>query len=124
LADSRFEVAERRRRADTLTVVSEILYDAGIISPGGVDLEALDRLLYDRPAWHAEAKCKGMLEVCFGPDRAPGEAAAEWEERAKAVCATCPVRAACGEAGRAERYGVWGGMTPKGRNAARRRRAA
>jgi WhiB family redox-sensing transcriptional regulator len=103
--------------------VSEILYDAGIISPGGVDLEALDHLLHDRPAWHAEAKCKGMPDVFFGPDRVPG-VAAEWEEQAKAICATCPVRIECGKAGRAERYGVWGGMTPKERSAARRRRAA
>jgi WhiB family redox-sensing transcriptional regulator len=35
------------------------------------------------------------------------------ESRAKAVCASCPVRAECLDAAIAngERYGVWGGLT-------------
>jgi hypothetical protein len=99
------------------------LFGPGIIRHGAADLDAIDRLLHDRPVWHAEAKCKGMLEVFLGPDRAAG-AAADWEDQAMAICATCPAREPCAKAGRAERYGVWGGMTPKERNAARRHRAA
>ena len=44
----------------------------------------------------------------------PGQPARE----ARAVCATCPVKAECYEAGRSEYYGVWGGTTRKERQLA------
>ena len=40
-----------------------------------------------------------------GPEEARREVA-----NAKAVCAACPVRQACAEAGLYERFGVWGGL--------------
>lgn len=51
-------------------------------------------------------------------------------EAAKAVCRTCPVVAACGEDALdregslkpAQRFGVWGGMTPRERAAEYQRR--
>ena len=55
-------------------------------------------------------------EAFFGPaDSRPGNPLYTWEQRALAVCASCPVAAAClAEAlvyPAAEQYGVVGGMT-------------
>lgn len=57
--------------------------------------------------WHDRAACAGKNpEVWF--DLTSGQPTHE----AAATCARCPVRPECGEAGRDEEYGVWGGMTP------------
>jgi WhiB family redox-sensing transcriptional regulator len=65
------------------------------------------------------------MPLFFGPD---GEAQAEREAResaAKAVCASCPVRAEC--LSHALRhsviYGIWGGLNKAERSLERRRRA-
>jgi hypothetical protein len=55
-------------------------------------------------------------EVFFGPtDSPPGKPLYTWERRALAVCASCPVAAACLAKAlvypAAEQYGVVGGMT-------------
>jgi WhiB family redox-sensing transcriptional regulator len=64
--------------------------------------------------WQQYAACAGLgTERFFHPDGERGQRRAGREVAAKAVCADCPVRAAC--AGHAlqvrEPYGVWGGMT-------------
>jgi hypothetical protein len=43
---------------------------------------------------------------------------------ARRLCATCPVREPCAEAGASERHGMWGGLSPKERKRRRRIRAA
>ncbi len=75
-------------------------------------LGALDLLeaITHRPAWHAQARCRG-----YGP-----EAFFDRPEAGVAVCARCIVRAECEEAGGAQE-GVWGGFTQAQRK--RRRRA-
>jgi WhiB family redox-sensing transcriptional regulator len=65
--------------------------------------------------WHDSASCRGDAGRDFYPPFG-GERKRERlarEQRAKAVCATCVVRAACLEHALAsgERYGVWGGLT-------------
>lgn len=40
--------------------------------------------------------------------------------RARAGCATCPVRAACLELGLTEPWGIWGGLSSAERRALRR----
>lgn len=80
--------------------------------------EVVDRL--ERPAWHAEAACRGMTELFFSEG---GEA--RW--MAKRICVGCPVRERCGEDHAHELYGVWGGLDSRDRrtvrvNARRRRR--
>jgi hypothetical protein len=62
--------------------------------------------------WRNHAACKDfpldrITDVFFSPP--PGDA--EYAE-AKAICADCPVKFDCGEYGRHERWGVWGGRTP------------
>lgn len=58
--------------------------------------------------WAEAAVCRGKGGTMF-PDRPDAGAKA----RAKAVCATCPVRQPCLEFAIAnvERHGVWGGLT-------------
>jgi WhiB family redox-sensing transcriptional regulator len=79
------------------------------------DLPTLDQL-FGRPAWMADAACRGS-KVNFHPERGQDTRAA------KAVCATCPVREQCRsyalEVG--DKYGVWGGTTAKERRKLLRR---
>jgi len=50
-----------------------------------------------------------MPPSLFFPESGPTEAI--WVAAAKAVCASCPVRVDCLEAGMPEYRGVWGGLT-------------
>jgi WhiB family redox-sensing transcriptional regulator len=76
-------------------------------------------------AWQDAAACRGKdILLFFGPD---GERQPEREIRerkAKAVCASCPVRMEClGYAvSRPEKYGTWGGLNEEERASERRRR--
>lgn len=65
-----------------------------------------------RPGWHRHAACRGVDPELFFPNRG------ENTQEAKAICATCPVKAECHEAGRFEHYGIWGGTTRKERQMA------
>lgn len=59
----------------------------------------------DKPdSWYELAACAGMPGDTFYADR-PTEM-----QRAKDICATCPVITECRNA--ADAFGVWGGMTP------------
>ncbi|MGA1074840.1 MAG: WhiB family transcriptional regulator [Ilumatobacteraceae bacterium] len=73
--------------------------------------------------WLKDAKCGGMSTDVFFSDQPGGAGNAEAIE----ICSTCPVKTDCLEyALRAdERFGVWGGKTPRQRLriAAERRRA-
>jgi hypothetical protein len=68
----------------------------------------------EQPRWHVH--CRGIVDVFFPRSSSP-KASAEAEK----ICATCPVRGPCGEAGRFEPDGVWAGRrrypanTPRGR---------
>ena len=65
--------------------------------------------------WQRGARCRGDAGRDFYPpfsgERKRDRVARE--VRAKAVCATCPVRAQCLDhaVSVGERYGVWGGLT-------------
>jgi WhiB family redox-sensing transcriptional regulator len=66
-----------------------------------------------RWGWQQRAACRGMDEAWFfPPDRERAKARSARVARAKAICATCPVMAACRahalEVG--EPFGVWGGL--------------
>ena len=79
-------------------------------------LVPLSEQILNRPAWHAQAACRGMGPDPFFAGR--GEA----HRAALAVCASCPVRVECGEAAMADptTVGVWGGMNDQDRERARR----
>ncbi len=72
--------------------------------------------------WRTDAACAGMGPALFFPDGEKTDIAAEDVRRAKAVCADCPVRAACLEFALAthQDYGVWGGTSETGRYQLRR----
>lgn len=57
--------------------------------------------------WQAQAACLGQTDVMYPEDASDASAIA----KAKALCARCPVRPQCREAGRSEGYGIWGGDT-------------
>ena len=64
--------------------------------------------------WVDHAACAGMdVDVFF---------LSGFESQALAVCASCPVRLQCLDAGLEETDGVWGGLTPKRRRSERTRR--
>jgi hypothetical protein len=68
-----------------------------------------------RPAWHADASCRGKgPDAWFPTDRT--RASAEVVE----VCGACPVRGECLDAGMSEVYGVWDGVSREDRIELRR----
>jgi hypothetical protein len=67
------------------------------------------------PTWTARAACRDTAH--------PDQWFASKSSAARAVCAGCSVRVECGEAGRRERFGIWGGLTPGQRRPRRRGRA-
>jgi Transcription factor WhiB len=64
--------------------------------------------LLSRPAWHRQAACAGQGTTEFIPVRGANY------DRARALCAGCPVRQECLETALAdsELLGLWAGTTP------------
>ena len=98
-----------------------IATDRGADRPTSAE-DILDLLDVIRPAWHAQAACRGQTDVMF-PVAERGHRLDT--SAARALCARCPVQAPCAEQGRTERYGVWGGTgSGIGRMSQRERSAA
>ena len=64
--------------------------------------------------WQVKAACRGPQAAVFfpPPQFERKEEKAEREQRAKAICATCPVKAPCLQyaLGIREPHGIWGGL--------------
>lgn len=71
----------------------------------------------DPDAWRTRAACRGWPTSWWFPDQ--GEPV---PDQARAICASCPVRAQCLTAHLSEPDGYWGGMTYRQRREERRRR--
>src|SRR5438552_2303299 len=75
--------------------------------------------------WQDHAACRDYdTDLFFGSENERGELRSRREQAAKKICAACPVRAEClrfAESG-PEKFGVWGGTTPRERTDRRRRR--
>ncbi len=69
--------------------------------------------LLRRPAWHAFAACRGEPVALFFPE--PGLGPVGGSSAARTLCAVCPVRTPCADAGLDESDGVWGGTEPEER---------
>jgi len=68
--------------------------------------------------WQYEGACRSLpTEMFFHPDGERGPRRKARENAAKAVCASCPVIAACRAHALAaqEPYGIWGGLTEEER---------
>ncbi|MDQ6782316.1 MAG: WhiB family transcriptional regulator [Actinomycetota bacterium] len=76
----------------------------------------------DRESWRWSAACRQVDHDLFFPVGKSGEAAVEIK-RAKAVCASCPVREACLAFALAtnQEFGIWGGYDERERPGLRRK---
>lgn len=77
--------------------------------------------------WMSRAACRGEdLALFFGGDNERPPERAVREEKARTVCAGCPVRSKCLEYAvggpKPQRYGIWGGLNEDERDGERRRR--
>lgn len=77
---------------------------------------------YNRADWRVDAACNAFGTEAFFPVGQTGDAVHQ-TAHAKAVCASCPVRAECLEFAVTtnQEYGVWGGADEDERRAIRRR---
>ena len=68
----------------------------------------------ETPEWIEQAPCAGKAQFMWYP---PWEAQDPnaWYEMGRVVCSTCQVWEACLDYGRDEKWGMWGGLTPKER---------
>ena len=76
-------------------------------------------------SWQDRALCGGMdASLFFGPDGEPRPEREAREAKAKAVCASCPVRAQCLDYAlwKPVKHGIWGGLNEEERARERRRR--
>lgn len=78
-----------------------------------------DVLAGRRPWWWEQAACRGEPAHLFFPDR--GDAGNV--RLARSICAECPVKLDCGSwaVEHNERFGMWGGTSPRERRVIRRR---
>ena len=76
-------------------------------------------------SWLAHAACQGRTSLFFPPYAERPQARRRREERAKAICATCPVRKPCLEYALRirEPHGIWGGLNELERKQLLSRRA-
>jgi len=76
-------------------------------------MDDLPALYVEPQPWMAAARCRNVDPDLFFPTKGGPDVTAH----AKAVCAQCPVRTECLEYAveNGERYGVWGGLSPKER---------
>ena len=83
-------------------------------------VESVSNLIFSGPlAWTADAACHGRTELFFAPAGERPEARVVREEKARAVCAMCPVVRTCRDWAREHReYGFWGGESEEERAAA------
>lgn len=63
-----------------------------------------------RPAWQSQARCRGMGHEVFFIAKGQHQS---FHERAKAICAICPVKEEClaYSVSFHDRFGIWGGMS-------------
>ena len=78
---------------------------------------------YERASWRESAACLVLDPELFFPIGKPGLAIAE-VQRAKAVCASCPVRQRCltFALDTHQEYGIWGGYDEEERRILHRQR--
>ena len=78
------------------------------------DVRRLPTPVTDIWNWQMRAACRDLDDsMFFHPERERGLTRVRREQRAKQICAGCPVRARCRAHALSVRepYGVWGGLT-------------
>lgn len=66
-------------------------------------------------SWRGHAACRDLPKSVFFPEAQTQREQERLYAQAREVCKSCPVIVECREAGRSERYGMWGGQTVAGR---------
>tara|TARA_B110001454_G_scaffold205178_1_gene214554 strand:+ start:253 stop:642 length:390 start_codon:yes stop_codon:yes gene_type:complete len=66
------------------------------------------------PDWIEVAPCNGKAQFMWYPPMDAKDPNV-WYEMGRVVCSTCPVWQSCIEYGRDEKWGMWGGLSPKER---------
>ena len=87
---------------------------ARLYSTAMTELSRLPKPVADSCEWQYQGACRDVpSEMFFHPDGERGPRRKARENAAKAVCASCPVVAACRAQALAvqEPYGIWGGLT-------------
>lgn len=79
--------------------------------PDGVVLPTVPTEGSQDPRWRERAACRGCDPDLFFPARRGDNIPPE----VRAVCGACPVRKECLAEGMDERFGVWGGVSERGR---------
>ncbi|MFE9445408.1 WhiB family transcriptional regulator [Streptomyces sp. NPDC006602] len=75
------------------------------------------RPLLSRWDWQERAACRGMNSATFySPQGERGHKRREREEAARRICHGCEEQCAAMAMDYRERYGVWGGMSPRERD--------
>ena len=77
-------------------------------------------------SWLDRAACKGMsAQLFFGPEGERWQDREIREAKAKAICASCPVREQCFDYAlrNSIKHGIWGGLNREERTRERRRRS-
>jgi WhiB family redox-sensing transcriptional regulator len=79
-------------------------------------------LIQSTPDWHDEAICKGATKVFYPDANADKRESVRNINRAKKICAGCPVRVECLEYAieNGEDKGVWGGTSERERRRMRK----
>lgn len=78
------------------------------------EISRLPRPVASEWEWQFQGACQTLpTEMFFHPDGERGPRRANREAAAKAICASCPVIAACRKHALAvqEPYGIWGGLS-------------
>ncbi len=81
-------------------------------------------VLTEAAAWMDKARCKGIDPDLFHPDENDeDQVKVAKKEKAKAICAECPVRLDCLEfaINKPEKDGIWGGATKDERDKLKRK---
>ena len=76
--------------------------------------------LMETPDWVRSSPCLGKASFLWFP---PMEAKDpnQWYEMGRVVCSTCEVWQECLSYGKEEKWGMWGGLTPKERKSTSKR---
>lgn len=103
--------------ASAMRDMGEVVYPIRLDRRSYATAGEATHVLPQRPAWHAEALCRGSMvdgESPWFPTRGGPT------QGVKQVCEVCPVRDDCLDAGLSEAFGVWGGLAERSRRSVRR----
>jgi hypothetical protein len=110
---------ENDRYAERVFEADGPMFATGVDRNVRTRIEVLFDLAGFRPAWHAQAACRGKPQELFFPERGNS---ADVVDRARTICAACPLQVECCDAGPSEKDGTWADTSEPERRKLRRQR--